>query len=110
MLPGDPLAYFLDIVLPILHVLPPGFENIPYRIPLQVVFLIFILRPEWEEIAGQLYAEWQFGEMGIGEMPMNMDDLIVKPKEAPEEAEPAPENGPEEQALTPPPMLDSEDE
>jgi len=32
-------------------------------------------------------------KMGIGEMPMDMDDLIVEPKQAPKEGEPAPENG-----------------
>ena len=88
-----------------------------------MTYLISILRPEWEEIIGQLYAQWQFGDlqgfanqlrevqanMGVGEMPMNMDDLIVEPEQAPKGGQLALENGPEERALTPPPMSDPED-
>ena len=108
MHPLEALGNFLDEVIPVIQEVPPS-PMLPYIVDLQLGYLVSILTPEMQELANQLLGQALYPDIetfanhlreakenqGIGDMPIEANDLI---------------NFPEERELTPPPVSDSKEE
>ena len=53
MHPWDALGDFLDVATPILQQFPPYMMG-PYMVDLQILYLISLLTPEWQDIGNDL--------------------------------------------------------